>query len=124
MLQELNTPGWQKAFENLEVVKAGITREDVMEIAGTGALTPDHETQDGCQLFCGVGYLGLFKLRSGRAALIQAYCDLSTVPGHQIVTLGSSTEELARDAMCPGDRRLIGLQTAEDEALLVAYINA
>jgi hypothetical protein len=124
MLQELDTPGWQKAFENPEVVKADISREDVVEIVGTGAITPNHETQGGCELFCGTAYLGLFKLRSGRAALIQAYCDLSAVPGYQIVTLGSSTEELARDAMCPDHRRLIGIQTAEDDELLEAYANA
>lgn len=114
MLAELNTPGWEKAFDGEFVRHIRITREDVTEIIAMRV--PDHKTEDGCELFCSDGYLGFFKLKGGWFAVLKADCD-GNANASDAFLLGANSD-LLLSRLCIVDRERLGLATEADKAYL------
>lgn len=114
MLAELNTPGWEKAFDGEFVRHIRITREDVAEIIAMAV--PDHETTGGCELLCSEGYLGFFKLKGGWFAVLKADCD-GNADASDAFLLGSDYDRMLSQ-LCILDRERLGLATEADRQLL------
>lgn len=120
MLPELNTPGWERAFEHSFARKLRITREDVKEIVHM--VVPDHATEPGfCKMLCDCGYLAVFKMKEDWFAALEANCDGSTT-GHNFVV--ADDYEMLLSMLSPYQRGILGLETAADRELTEGYADA